>query len=109
MYDKAVHSFCSEFYTVAKSIEVVVKLRGGPSRIRIDALRSEIEGRFSTKAYIEESLTLQPTYPQTSGSFQRKPEEFRVWVDYDLPWVDSDSADGALRRAVGFLAERVTK
>ena len=39
MYDKKTHTFCSEFYTVEKSIEVVVTIQGQGKRIRIDSLR----------------------------------------------------------------------
>ena len=106
MYDKSLHSFCSEFYTIEKSIEVVVTIQGESERIRIDLLRDEETGIYSTSAYIETHFTLQPTYPKTNESFDRKPEDFRVWADYDLPWVHQDSADVALRQALGFLKER---
>ena len=39
MYNSTTHSFCSEFYTIEKSIEVVVTIKGQEERIRIDALR----------------------------------------------------------------------
>ena len=106
MYDANTHSFCSEFYTIEKSIEVVVTIQGEADRIRIDALRDAKTGDYCTKAYIETHLTLQPTYPQTGGSFDRNPEDVRVWVDYDLPWTNRDSADAALGQALGFLKER---
>ena len=106
MYDRKMHAFCSEFYTIEKSIEVVVTIQGQSERIRIDSLQEENTGNYSTKAYIERGLTLQQTYPQTRGSFDRDPENFRVWVDYDLPWTHQDSADAALGQAVGFLKER---
>ena len=106
MYDGNTHTFCSEFYTIEKSIEVVVTIQGQDEQIRINALREGETGKFSTRAYIERNLTLQPTFPQTSGSFDSDPEGFRVWVDYDLPWTNRDSADAALGQALGFLRER---
>ena len=105
MYNRESHDFCSEFYTVEKSIEVVVTIQGQSQRIRIDALRDETTGRCCTKAYIEEHLSLQPTYPQTNGKFGRSPTGFRLWVDYDLPWTNRDSADEALGQALSFLRE----
>ncbi|MEE9250824.1 MAG: hypothetical protein V3U93_06825 [Alphaproteobacteria bacterium] len=109
MFNNARHGFCSEFYTVEKSIEVVVKLRDGDTRIKIDALKDERAGKFSTKEYREELVTLQPTCPQTGGSYDRQPEDFRIWVDYDLPWTNRDTADAALEQALGFLKERCSK
>ena len=52
---------------------------------------------------MQESVTVQPTYPQTGNSYDRPPENFRVWVDYQLPWVHRDTADEALSQALGFL------
>ena len=107
MYDAERHAFCSEFYTVEKSIEVVVR-RGGESKtVRIDALRNGETGAFSTRAYIEEHVTLQPTYPQTGNKFDKKSEDFRVCVAWtDFPWTDRDSANSAIGQALGFLRER---
>ena len=106
MYNSQQHGFCSEFYTVEKSIEVVVTIRGEDETIRIDALKDELIGRYKTKAYREEHVTLQPTYPQTQGAFDRQPQDYRVWVDYALPWTDRESADGALNQALDFLSDR---
>ena len=56
MYDANTHSFCSEFYTIEKSIEVVVTIQGEADRIRIDALRDATTGDYCTTAYIETHL-----------------------------------------------------
>ena len=56
MYDANTHSFCSEFYTIEKSIEVVVTIQGEADRIRIDALRDAKTGDYCTTAYIETHL-----------------------------------------------------
>ena len=106
MYNREIHGFCSEFYTVEESIEVVVTTRGQSERIRIDALRDERTGTYCTKAYIGEHVSLPPTYPQTNGTFDRSRTSFRVWVDYELPWTDRESADQALGQALSFLRER---
>ena len=106
MYNPRSHSFCSEFYIVEKTIEVVVSIQGQDKRIRIDALRREPSGDYSTVAYKEDEFTLQPTLPQQNGQFVRNPESHRIWVVYDLPWVHANSADAALLRALSFLKER---
>ena len=103
MFDPKLHDFCSEFFTVEKSIELVLRIRDEERRIRIDALRNAPDGRFSTKAYIEEDLTAQPTYPKTGDSFNRRPENMRVWISFHLPWTNRDSAEEALQQALGFL------
>jgi len=38
MLDQALYDFCSEFYIVEKTVEVIVKINGQDERIRIDAL-----------------------------------------------------------------------
>jgi hypothetical protein len=104
MYDENLHSFCNEFYTVEKVIEVVVNLGGQSRRVRISALRDP-KGKFSTRAQIEEDITVQPTYPQSNGQFTNKPVSHRVWVVLDFPWTDRTTADDALRQALGFLRD----
>ena len=49
MLDPANYPFCSEFYIVEKSIEVVAKINGENRQIRIDALRGpDSTARYST-------------------------------------------------------------
>ncbi len=98
--------FCNEFYVVEKTVEVVVQISGESQTIRIEALQSLLQGKYSTRAYIQEHVTVQPTYPKTGGKFDREPESMRVWADYDLPWTNRESADDALNQALGFLSER---
>ena len=101
------YSFCSEFYFVEKSIEVIVSINGEPRRIRIDALHfpgSTV--RYSTKSYIEEDITDQPTYPKNTPKFSRKQESIKTWIAYDLPWTARNSADDAIAQALGFLEDR---
>ena len=92
------YDFCSEAYAVEQAIEVVVIIGEEPGTIRIDALHDLKTGRYSTRAYREEHVTLQPTYPQSGEKFVRHPEEMRIWVDFDLPWTDRDTAEGAIRQ-----------
>jgi len=106
MYHKEKHGFCSEFYIVEKTIEVVVTISGKTETIRIDALKEGSTGKYITRAYREAHLSLQPTYPESGGTLDRAPQDYRVWVHYDLPWTDRDTADKALDQALGFLKER---
>src|SRR5208283_3243263 len=104
MLDPADYPFCSEFYIVEKSIEVGANINGEDRQIRIDALhRPDSTTRYSTASYIKEHITVQPTYPQANGDFDRKPEHVEVWIAYDLPWTARDSADDALAQALSFL------
>lgn len=65
MLDPANYPFCSEFYIVEKSIEVVAKINGENRQIRIDALR----GPDSTARYIR-----LPTSRKTSLCSLRTPK-----------------------------------
>ena len=107
MLQRDIFEFCSEFYEVEKSIEVVVS--DGLGRIRIEALRSLDDGHYSTTAYIQERVILQPAYPRIDGSPSESPKEYTIWVQYTLPWTHGESADEALFQALGFLRERVSK
>jgi hypothetical protein len=63
MIDAANYGFCEQFYTVEKSLEVLVSLGGEQRSVRIEALRGR-DGSYSTKAYIKEELArlrLRPT------------------------------------------------
>jgi hypothetical protein len=108
MFDKSLHDFCSEFYILEKSIEVEVLLENERVRIKIDALKNERTGEYRTKAYREEHFSLQPTYPQAVGPDDRQVEDFRIWVGYDQPFLQSrrESVDAVLRQALGSLKEK---
>lgn len=100
-------AYASEFYTVGPTIDVVVTLKAtsASARIRLEALEGS-NGDYSVKSYIEEHVTIQPTYPQANGKFMTQPKDVRIWADYDLPWVSHKSADAALNQALGFLSKR---
>lgn len=108
MYDAKLHSFCTYFYVTEMAIDILVPIGEHDRRIRIEALKDCRTGRYTTRAYLEEAVTLQPTFPQTNGSFDRSPEEFSVWVNYELPWTDRDTAEQAIKQSLGFLADRVS-
>ena len=92
----------SEAYEVVKTAIVVMDER----TYRIEVLKSywNPNDPFNTRAWVDEDLTVQPTYPEGA-----KRQEMTVWVDYDLPWTSRKDADAALAQALGFLAERAKK
>jgi len=100
---------CSEAYIVEKTVEIVAEIAEENQTIRIEALRDLRSGRYCTRAYRQEHVTLQPTHPITGGKHDRPLTRFRVWVDYSLPWIDREDADGALSQALSFLNERCNK
>jgi hypothetical protein len=100
------YKFCAEFYVVEKSIEVVARIKSdeASSRFKIDALNGA--DHYCIRAYKEEVVKLQLTYPQIAGAFDSKPQNLRIWVEFDLPWVHVSTADQALAEALSFLSER---
>jgi hypothetical protein len=79
--------------TIEKTIEGIV---GSDERlIRIEALRHESESavRYSARAYVEHTFTLQGA------------SHARVWIAYDgLPLIlNAQSADDAIKQALGSL------
>lgn len=107
MLDLSGYESITEYREVEKTIEIVLEVNGESKVIRIDAVKFEREGvtKYDTRGWVLESVTLQPTYPQTGGGFDRKPERMQVWAAYSIPWVDRDSADAALSQAIGFIAD----
>jgi hypothetical protein len=105
MFDRQLHEHVSEYYEVVKVVELVAEVDGVEKTIRIEAQMHENERgvRYRTRGWFEESFTIQPTYPQTGGEFDRTPESVSVWVDARLPWTDCDSADEAISQVIGFL------
>lgn len=97
------YGFADEFYIIEKTVEIVVQIAGEAKTIRIEALHRPASGNYHTRAYIQEYIRIQPTYPQTKGKFDRSPEDKQLWVDYDLPWTDRETADDAIIQALGFL------
>ena len=108
MLDPNNYSFCSEFYIVEKTVEVVVEMQDESRYVRIEALR-ERDGHYSTRAYIQDRITVQPTNRQAGGETARPPTELWVWADLDLPWTHLKSADDVLAQALSFLSERCAK
>jgi hypothetical protein len=93
--------FCSEFYIVEKTIDVVISIAGRPTNVRIEALRGR-SGEYSTRDYVETVIKLKS--PSAAGS-----DEATIWVPYGLPWTHGHSADDVLSRALSFLSERCSK
>lgn len=90
----------NEHYIVARTEMVVVDLNGESQTIRVEALDGG-NGYFSTRAYIQRSVKVTYEYPMASDM-----PYVNVWVDYDLPWTNRDTAEGAIKQALSFLFER---
>ena len=104
LYNLEVHEFCSEFYTVEKSIVVVADQRGRSLTVRLDALRDEKTDEYSTKAYVQKDVVLKPAFDDDEQDIRST-----VWVAWiDFPWTHGHSADAVLGRALSFLRERCT-
>ena len=108
MINESVLEKCFEAYEIEKIIDVVVSFKSSHEsrRVRIEALRDLRDNKYSTTAYILENITVQPTYPQSNGKYDRSPNDMEVWSHYDLPWTSGNSADAVLTQALVFLRER---
>lgn len=107
MIDPTAYEFASGLSIVEKMVEVEVDFGDTSETIRIEAKFDPSRGSYSTAAYRLEHFTIQPTYPIVGGRFERTPEEVQLWVDYELPWTDRESADAAIEQALGFLSDAV--
>lgn len=104
MIKPSAYGSCGEFYEIAKTVEFVKSYGGEDRYFRINALLNPGTGRYSTSAYIRESVTLQPKFPQTNGKFDRRPEEMQVWAVFsNIGWTDRGTAEEAIEQALGFL------
>ena len=103
MLDPLHTGFCSEYYEVEKTIEVVVSLWGEERFMRFDALLSrDLRPAYSAAAYLREDVTLTRSQPGASQvSFATA-----VWVRFPgFPSTARDSADEALAQALSFLRD----
>lgn len=94
---------CSEFYTVAKSVEFVKRYGGTDRAFRVDALFDPESARYSTAVYIRETVILQPAYPQTNGKFEREPESMEIWRTFHTAWTSGLSSEQVIAQAIGFI------
>jgi hypothetical protein len=102
------YPFLQEVYTVERTVEVVVDLAESeePTTIRIEVLRDEQKGNYLTRAYRQETMTTQPTYPKVGVRSTKRPEDHELWLPYDLAWTDRPSADQAMEQALSFLKKQ---
>ena len=102
MLDPEDFPFCSEFYVVEKSIEVVVAMNGDSRCVRIDALHDLKQDRYCTRVYIKKSVFLEPAYPADKEAGRQEPVE--IWSDWtSAPWTVGKSADEVLESTLSFL------
>jgi hypothetical protein len=109
MTDQEVYETFSEAYIIEKTVMVVEYSEDDNLTVKIEALYNVHSNRYEIRSYKKDTFTLQPSYPWTDGKYDRKPGEYEVWVRYDLPSVDADDADGAIRQALLFLSQRLNK
>ena len=93
----------SEVYEVVRT--VIIVMDDETYRIEVQKCYSNPKVPYTARYWVQENVTVQPTYPQTGDKFDRKPEEMAVWIHYDLPWVAQNDPDIALSQALEFLAE----
>lgn len=111
LQDAGNHDNITEVYEVVQTAEVVID---GKNRFRLDVTKSYnpteggIDIHYSVTCWKYESYHLQPSYPMSEEAskvaFGRSPEEERILVPGDMPWLHESTADGALRRAISYLA-----
>ena len=102
MLDANKFDYVSEIYTVEKTIEIEAQVHGVSERIRIHALSRDFDSRvrYSTTAEIEVPVTIHPCYGPDGSEDTAAPREANVWVDYDIPWTDGETADDVLNQAM---------
>lgn len=101
----------NEAYEITKTLEIVTARDfdggGGPSTVRVEILHCLQSGKYSVRWSQQTSFHLQPSYPVVQGKFTKAAGDFAVWVPLDdMPWVDENNEDQAVRRALGWLKER---
>lgn len=87
----------------------MVDVGGDSKHLRIEVHHHLASAKFSTAAYVREYVTVQPTYPQSNGKYDRKAEDMAIWAVYDLPWTMGESADEVIARALSFIRERTSR
>lgn len=102
MLDPDKYPFCSEFYIVEKTVEVVAKVGSKTEQIRIEAIYDPRNGHYKTRSYRLEHVNVQSYYGESRSI------DTDLWLEYNLPWTNRDSADGAIAQALHFLSERVS-
>lgn len=95
----------SEAYRVVNIVELVGYDR---KAYRIEILEgfSNPQIPFTARYYERANVTVQPTYPQKAGVVMSAPQRVDIWIASQQPWVAAKSAEEALNRAMGFLAEK---
>jgi hypothetical protein len=95
----------TEIYEIVRSIQVVGKDR---ETYKIDILWDLREDTvYQARFSVMESYTIQPTYPQSYGEYEKKPRAVNVWIRlFNMASVSADTPEKALEQALFFLSER---
>lgn len=105
IYDPEVHQFCSEFYTVEHTIDVVANYRGGAEHFRLEAVRKST-GDYRVRAYMEQNIVIEQL-GNRNDSIELGKTQAKVWVDFELPPIlSAKTAEQALGQSLGWLRER---
>jgi hypothetical protein len=100
MPDPQAFPFCSEFYAIENSVEVVVSMKGTDRRVRIDVLHDLKQGGYRASVYMLRDVTWKVPQPAPLATAQI----WTAWIDF--PSVQGKTAEEALSRALSFLGER---
>ena len=85
----------------------MAEVNGEQRQIRIEAFHGpNSTTKYSTNAYIKEDVLLQPDVTE-NGKLVSKQVRASIWVPYNLPWTNRDSADAAIEQALQFLGNGV--
>jgi len=99
----------TERYEVVRTVEIV---RDGRDRFRIDVIKKSKEGNmpehYDVECWYHSDVYVQPSYPRSEEAgvkkFDTRATDVRVLIRYDIPWLSENTPEGALRRAINYLA-----
>lgn len=102
-----------EAYEITKTLEIVTTRDfdggDGDSAIRIEILHCLQSGNYSVRWTQKSDFRLQPSYPVVNGQFANEAGNYSVWVPLnDMPWVNAENEDQAVRSALSWLKERTS-
>jgi hypothetical protein len=93
-----------EAYLVEKTVEVATTLHGSGVLVRIEALKNLETARYSTEAYCQQHISVQPELFLLEQEGPPRVGNVMVWIKLHPPLPpDEASADEAITRAIRWL------
>ena len=93
--------FANEFYTIEKTVELILYIKTGYINIRIEALYNNHKEIYQTRSYLKKECLF-----ALKSSEDDKIYEKSIWIeDGKAPYADGNSADEAIEHAILFLRE----